>query len=341
MRIILDAMGSDAHPVIEIQAALAAVERWGDPIILTGPEDLLNSQLKNEGGAPDPDLVTVVHAPEVLEMTDKPAEAARAKPGNSMAVGMRLVKRGEADAFVTAGNTGGALANALFTLGRIRGVKRPMLAVNIPVRGGFCVALDIGANADCKPEYILQFAILGAVYAGFHLGVDRARVGLLSNGEEPGKGNALVKESYPLLQASDLNFIGNVEPKEVYGGEVDVVVMDGFDGNVFVKTSEAVADFLVEIIRREIEAGFVTSLGGMLARPAFRRVRRLLDPTEYGAAPLLGVDGLVLVGHGRSDTKALVNAIRVAREAVEAGLLETMRRVIQSSLDKQPVEEIG
>lgn len=337
MRIVMDAMGSDAHPEVEIQAARAAAERWGDPITLTGPRDLLQGRLKAEGISSD--RVRVVHAPEVLEMTDKPAEAARTKCGNSMAVGMGLVKRGEADAFVTAGNTGGALANALFTLGRIRGVKRPVLGVNIPVRGGAAVALDIGANADCKPEYMLQFAVLGAVYAGFQLGIDRPRVALLSNGEEPGKGNQLVKESYPLLQGSDLNFIGNVEPKEVFAGEADVVVMDGFNGNVFIKTSEAVAGFFFEIMRREIQAGALTSLGGMLARPAFRRVGQMLDPAETGAAPLLGVDGLVFVGHGRSGTKALENAIRVTREAVEAGLLESMRRAIQASLDRKPQGE--
>jgi glycerol-3-phosphate acyltransferase PlsX len=270
-------------------------------------------------------------------MTDKPAAAARGKAESSMAVGMDLVKRGEADAFVTAGNTGGALANALFRLGRIRGVKRPALAGPFPVQGGrTCVLLDIGANAECKPEYLVQFAILGSVYAETMFGAPRARVGLLSNGEEAGKGNDLVKETYPLLAASTLNFIGNVESKEFYSGQVDVVVTDGFTGNIFLKTSEAVAKRLVEALRDEISANPVTALGGALARPAFRRVRQMLDPGEYGAAPLLGVDGLVFVGHGRSDARALVNAVGAARRAVAGRMLEQMRARIAARLSEAP-----
>lgn len=326
MRIVLDAMGSDDHPLPEVQAAIQAAAHWADPVVLTGPRDILQGHL--HGRREQARLVEIVDAPEILEMTDKPAEAARSKRKSSMAVGMDLVKAGQADAFVTAGNTGGALANALFRLGRIRGVKRPVLAVNIPVRGGQACMLDIGANADVRPEYLLQFGLLGSVYAQFHLGVENPRVALLSNGEEPGKGNQLVKDTYPLFQQSELNFIGNVEPKEVYAGEAHVVVMDGFTGNVFIKTSESVASFLVEIIGEEIRASLVTSLGGLIAQPAFRRVRQMLDPAETGAAPLLGVDGLVFVGHGRSDAKALVNAIRVTREAVEAGLLDSMRAAI-------------
>jgi glycerol-3-phosphate acyltransferase PlsX len=327
MRIVLDAMGSDDHPMPEVQAAIQAAERWGDPILLTGPEDILQGYLDRLSS--EEPLIKIIDAPEILEMTDKPAKAARSKRKSSMAVGMELVKAGDAEAFVTAGNTGGALAYALFRLGRIRGVKRPVLAVNIPVRGGQACVLDIGANADVRPEFLLQFGLLGSVYAQFHFAVERPRVALLSNGEEPGKGNQLVKDAYPLFEASDLNFIGNVEPKEVYAGEAHVVVMDGFTGNVFIKTSESVASFLVEVIRDEIRSSMVTSLGGLIARPAFARVRRMLDPAETGAAPLLGVDGLVFVGHGRSDARALVNAIRVTREAVDAGLLESLRAAIR------------
>ena len=337
MRIVLDAMGSDTHPKPEIKAAVEAARLWGDRILLTGPEHILLPELDEIGTTKDE--VEVIHAPEVLEMTDKPAETARGKAMNSMAIGMDLVKEGEADAFVTAGNTGGAMANALFRLGRIRGVKRPAVSPIIPVLGGHAVILDVGANADCKPIFLLQFAIMGTIYAEKVLGKSSPRVGLLSNGEEPGKGNMLVKETFPLLETAGINFIGNVEPKEVYAGEADVVVTDGFSGNVFIKTSEAVARFMIDIIRDEIKASPISSVGGLLAKPAFRRVGLILDPSEYGAAPLLGVDGLVFIGHGRSDVKALVSAIRIARQAVSNKLLEATREAIQRRLADASLKE--
>ncbi len=330
MRIVLDAMGSDDHPEPELQAAVEATKRWKETLLLVGPEDVLRPRLEDMGLTQD--QVRVVHAPEVIKMTDKPARAARGKAKSSMAVGIQLVKDGEADAFVTAGNTGGALANGLFILGRLRGVKRPALALVFPVQGGHAITLDIGANADCKPEYLVQFAAMGSIYAKIVLGKASPRVGLLSNGEEPGKGNTLVKETYPLLEKAGLNFVGNVEPKEVVGGEVDVVVMDGFTGNVFIKTSEAVSSFMTKMIRDEIMSAPLTKVGGMLARPAFRRVRKILDPAETGAAPLLGINGMVFVGHGRSDARALVNGIRVTRQAVEHDLLGALRSAIQTSL---------
>jgi glycerol-3-phosphate acyltransferase PlsX len=330
-------MGSDTHPEPEVEAAVEAASRWEDTIVLTGPKDILQPKL-DALNAPS-NRIEIEHAPEVLEMTDKPAEAARGKALNSMAVGMELLKAGKADVFVTAGNTGGAMANALFRLGRIRGVKRPAVSPIIPVMGGQAVVLDVGANADCKPIYMIQFAIMGTIYAEKILAKNSPRVGLLSNGEEPGKGNMLVKETYPLLEAAGVNFIGNVEPKEVFAGEVDVVVTDGFSGNVFIKTSEAVASFMSRIIRSEITASPISSVGGLLVRPAFKRIGALLDPSEHGAAILLGVDGLVFIGHGRSDAKALVSAIRVAREAVLSGLLEATREAIQTRLTGATVKE--
>lgn len=329
MRIVLDAMGSDQHPTPEVHAAIEASRLFGDPIILVGDENVLRPRLKELGGE---HLVHLVHAPEVLEMTDKPAENARRKAQNSMAIGMDLLKDGQAEAFVTAGNTGGAMATALFHLGRIRGVKRPALTALFPVKGGYCVVLDIGANADCKPEYLLQFAIMGAVYAETVLGIRNPRVALLSNGEEPGKGNQLVKETYPLIAESGLNFIGNVEGKELFGGYADVVVTDGFTGNILLKSSEAVAKLLTDILRQELMGSITTKIGALLAKPAFTRLKKMMDPAEVGAAPLLGIDGLVFVGHGRSDARALVNAIRVARQAVEADLLSAVRNAIQQRL---------
>lgn len=330
MRIVLDAMGSDTHPEPEIEAAVAACEQWGDPILLVGPQDDLHERMTSKELSEK--RVTLVHAPDVLEMTDKPAKTARTKTATSMSVGMNLLKSGEADAFVTAGNTGGAMATALFRLGRIRGVKRPAVAPAVPVKGSMTLMLDLGANADCRPEYLVQFAVMGAVYAERVYGRANPRIGLLSNGEEAGKGNMLVKETYPLLEASGLNFIGNVEPKEVFGGLADVVITDGFTGNVFLKTSESVSRFLLELVREEIQAGPLTTIGGLLAKPAFGRVRKVLDPSEYGAAPLLGIDGLVFIGHGRSDAKALISAIRVARQAVESGVLDATRSAIREGL---------
>jgi glycerol-3-phosphate acyltransferase PlsX len=341
MRIVLDAMGSDTSPEPEIQAAVEAASLFGDEIIFVGPDDLLETRLKAFGQASG--KVRVVHASETITMEDKGLKLAlKAKrPGakNSMAVGIDLLKNGEADAFVTAGNTGGALTTAYYRLGTIPGVERPALSGIFPVRNGYCVVLDIGANPDCRPEYLYQFAVMGSVYAEKALSVESPRVGLLSNGEEAGKGNQLVKDTYPLLEASGLNFIGNVEGKELFAGEADVVVTDGFTGNVLLKSSEAVSRFMVDVLRQELMGSLRTKAGALLARPAFARLRKMMDSGEVGAAPLLGVDGLVFIGHGRSDAYALVNGVRVARQAVEAGLLEALRSAIQTRLEaERPLE---
>jgi len=246
-----------------------------------------------------------------------------------MGVGIDLVKDGKADAFVSAGNTGGVMGIALARLGRLRGLKRPALSVLFPVQDGRCVALDIGANTECKPEYLLQFGLMGSVYAEKALGVQKPRVGLLSNGEEEGKGNELVRNTFPLLAASGLNFVGNVEGKEVFGGKVDVVVTDGFTGNVLMKGSEAVAKLITDRLREELMASWRTKLGALLARPAFAELRKDLDPREVGAAPLLGLNGLVFVAHGRSDARALVSAVKLARHSVEVGLLDYLRAAIE------------
>jgi glycerol-3-phosphate acyltransferase PlsX len=330
MHIVLDAMGSDSYPEPEIQASIEASRLYTDEILLVGAKEQLTTRFQALGGKPD--KVRIVHAPEVIEMTDKPAENARRKAQNSMAVGMELLKSGEGDVFVTAGNTGGAMATALFTLGRLRGVKRPGLTGIFPVKNGRCIVIDIGANAECKPLYLLQFAVLGSVYAQKVLGIQNPRVGLISNGEEAGKGNTLVKETYPLLQASGLNFIGNVEGKELFGGQADVAVTDGFTGNILLKSSEAVAKLLVDVLREQLTSSTRTKIGALLAKPAFGEIKRMMDPAEVGAAPLLGVNGLVFVGHGRSDARAILGAIRTARQAVQANLLSALRVAIQDKL---------
>jgi glycerol-3-phosphate acyltransferase PlsX len=333
MRIVLDGMGSDNYPEPEVKAAVDAANLFGEEILLVGHENQLSPRLDKLGGS---SLVRIIHAPEVLEMADKPARSARGKAENSMAVGMDLIKSGDGDAFVTAGNTGGAMANGLFRLGRIRGVKRPALTVMLPVAGGgHCAVLDIGANAECKPEFLRQFAVMGSLYAEKVLGKNQPRVGLLSNGEEAGKGNDLVKETYPLLNNSGLNFIGNVEPKELFGGEADVVVTDGFTGNVLIKASEAVSKMLIELLRTELTSSLQTSIGALMSKPAFNKVKKIMDPGEVGAAPLLGINGLIFVGHGRSDARALVSAIRVARQAVDSDLLDGLRSGIREQLVKR------
>ncbi|GAB4577957.1 MAG: phosphate acyltransferase PlsX [Anaerolineales bacterium] len=334
-KIVLDAMGSDHHPEPELQAVVQAAQLFGEEIILSGPEATLAPKLAALGAK----NVRLVDAPEVFEMTDKISPGTLKRAKNSMAVGLQMVKAGEADAFVTMGNTGGAMANALLQLGRIRGVLRPALSGLFPVKNGRCAVVDIGANAECKPEYLVQFAAMGSAYADKVLGVKNPRVGLISNGEEAGKGNDLVKATYPLLVASGLNFVGNIEGKELFGGHADVAVTDGFTGNVLLKSSEAVARLLVETLRAELMSGFVTKIGAALARPAFGKLRKLLDPAEIGAAPLLGVDGLVFVGHGRSDARAVISAIRTARQAVESNLMVHLRAAIEKQAQSLRIEE--
>ncbi len=330
MKIILDAMGSDNHPAPEIQAAVDAAAHFREEIYLVGNEEALRPRLQQANPQQAP--VRIVHAPDTFSMKNKLTHGALRKAKTSMSVGIGLLKSGEGDAFVSMGNTGGVMANGLVLLRRIRGVKRPALTALLPVKNGHCAVLDIGANAECKPEYLRQFAIMGSVYVETMLGVRNPRVGLLSNGEEAGKGNALVKAAYPLLENSGLNFIGNVEGKELFGGEADVVVTDGFTGNILTKSSEAVAKFMTEILREQLTARFTTKIGALLAKPAFAELKRLLDPAEIGAVPLLGLNGLVLVGHGRSDARAVFNAIRMARQSVEANLLTSIRTAIETRL---------
>ncbi len=337
MRLVLDAMGSDTCPEPEIDAAIEAVKLFNDTIFLVGPEDLLRKRFSDKGGLPPG--IKIVNALELITMEDKGLQLAlkvkRKGSATSMAVGIDMVKRGEAEAFITAGNTGGAMATAYFRLGTIPGVELPALTALFPVRDGFCVVLDIGANPECKPENLVQFAIMGSVYASKVRGIPNPRVGLLSNGEEAGKGNHLVKNTSPLLEDSELNFIGNVEGKELFGGSADVVVTDGFTGNILLKSSEAVARLIVDVMTQQLKSSLVSKIGGLLARPKLRKVKDIINPDEIGAAPLLGVNGLIFIGHGRSNSHALVSAIRTARTSVEANLLTEIQQTIQERLSIQ------
>lgn len=332
MTIVLDAMGSDDRPDPEVQAAITVSNELNEKVILVGPEEILAQKLSALPG--DHSRVQIVHAPEALDMSDHIVEA-RAKKQNSMRVGMELVKAGEADAFVTAGNTGMAMYYAKKVFGDIKGVIRPCLCAVFPVKDGKAVVLDIGANAECRPDFLVQFATMGNIYARTMLGKANPRIGLVSNGEEEGKGNDLVRETFPLLEASPLNFVGNIEGKELFGGKVDVAVTDGFTGNVILKSTEAVAKLIIDVLKEELMGSFRTKIGAALAKPAFSGIKKMLDPAETGAAPLLGIDALVFVGHGRSDARAIVSAVRAAKQAVDNNLLGELRRAISESITEE------
>jgi glycerol-3-phosphate acyltransferase PlsX len=316
-------MGSDAYPEPDVAGAILAAREFGDQIILVGDEAQIHTELAKHDTVGL--QITVQHASQVIEMTDKPGEASRTKKDSSMHVGLGLVKDGQGDAFVSAGNTGGILAVAtLHTLRRIRGVKRPALGVIFPTIER-PMLIDNGANADCKPEYLLQFGLMGGLYVERVRGIKNPRVALLSNGEEEGKGNELIKETIPLLGRSGLNYVGNIEPKEFMRGHADIAVTDGFTGNLVLKSAEAVGAYMIDLIRAELTSGLRTKIGGLLARPALMRVRSYLDPNEVGGAPLLGVNGVVIVGHGRSNDYAIKQAIGQARLAVQQDIVGAIR----------------
>jgi glycerol-3-phosphate acyltransferase PlsX len=339
MRIVVDAMGSDNHPGPDVEGAVLAARAYGVETILVGDEKIIRPAL--EAHSPGRLPIRIVHAADMLTMEDKGMalvlKAKRKNAQNSMAVGIDLVKNGEADAFVTAGNTGAASVTAYFRLGTIPGVDRPALVGPFPTATGICLVMDIGANPDCKPQNLYEFALMGSLYAERVRGVRNPRVGLISNGEEEGKGNQLVKDTVPLLKQSGLNYVGNIESKELLGGQVDVAITDGFTGNVLLKTAEAVAKLILETVRDKIQNGPATAkLGGLLVRPTLRGIRKLLDPSEEGAAPLLGVNGLVFIGHGRSDALAIKNAVRVAHQAAQARVVDAIRADIARRLQAEP-----
>ncbi|MGE5263329.1 MAG: phosphate acyltransferase PlsX [Acidobacteriota bacterium] len=322
MKIALDAMGSDARPVPDVEGAVQAAREFGITVMLVGDQDKIKTELAkyNTQGLDLP----VVHAQDEIAMTEH-VEAVKAKKGASMNIAVRLVKQKEADAVVTAGNSGAAMAASLFGLGRIRGIERPALGSIYPTATGRCFLLDIGANTEVKPDYLYQFAIMGSAYAQRVMGVSSPRVALLSNGEEEGKGPIVVREAFELLKKSKLNFVGNVEGKDVPRGAADVVVSDGYAGNIVIKLSEGLAETLVGFIKAEIKKRPVAIAGAALAKPAFDALKVRLDYAEFGGAILLGVDGVSIIAHGRSNAKAIKNAIRVGKQAVENNMLETIR----------------
>jgi glycerol-3-phosphate acyltransferase PlsX len=322
LRIAVDGMGGDNAPAEVVLGAAQAAREYGIEVTVVGSPDPMLPLLE-----PHPQL-RFVPATQVIGMQEHPAQAVRRKPDSSISVCARLCKDGQADGWVSAGNSGAILAAALFIQGRVKGVDRPALGSVLPTAEGPAYFLDVGANVDSRPEFMAQFARMGAVYAGQMLGRPEPRVGLLSNGEEEGKGDERVREAYRRLQRSSLNFLGNVEPKDVLAGRADVVVADGFVGNVAIKMAEATADLIFKTLRAEVPRSAAGKLGGLLIRAAVRRIRARMDWREFGGAPLLGIDGVAVVAHGRSDARAVKNAIRVAREAVAGDLVGRIREAV-------------
>jgi glycerol-3-phosphate acyltransferase PlsX len=325
LRIAVDGMGGDLAPAAVVEGAARAAESWPDlELVVVGLADQVQPLVERHPG------LRFRPATQVVAMDDHPAQAVRTKTDSSMSVCARMCKQGEAEGWVSAGNSGAIMAAALLIQGRIRGVERPALGSVVPTMEGTAYFVDVGANVDSRPEFLVQFAHMGSVYARELMHRPHPRVGLLSNGEEDGKGDELVRDVNARLRkdGNGLNFVGNVEPKEVFAGKADVVVADGFVGNVAIKMAEATADFLFRNLREEIPSTVGGKVGGLLIRPGVQRIRSRIDWREFGGAPLLGIDGVAVVAHGRSDARALKNAIRVARDAILARLPDKIRQAV-------------
>jgi glycerol-3-phosphate acyltransferase PlsX len=318
--IAIDAMGSDKAPKPEVEGAILAVRQHFARVVLVGREDEIRAELKQHpGSAKLP--IEVVHASEVIGMHEKAATAVRSKRDSSMRVGLRLVREEKAHGFVTAGNTGAAMACAKMVLGALPGVDRPALAAVFPTaEGTAAILVDVGANVDCKAQNLEQFAVMGEIYARSIFGVQQPRVGLLSIGEEEGKGNELTREAYLLLRQLPMNFIGNVEGRDLYNGTVDVIVCDGFVGNVALKISEGLVHAVRYLLKESLRSTITSQVGYMLSRRAFADFKKRLDYSEYGGAPLLGIKGVCTIGHGSSNANAMKNAVRVASQFAQSGI---------------------
>ena len=314
MKIAVDAMGGDYAPEAIVEGAVQAAEEYGFPLVLVGQEDRVRQELGKY--KIDHLKIDVIHAAQVVDMHDLPSYALRRKKESSIHVGNNLLKHGEADAFVSAGNTGAVMAISKLICRMLPGIDRPALATVLPNINGVTIMIDVGANVDCKPLHLLQFAVMGHGYAKHVFGMDDPRIGLLSIGEEETKGNVLTKEVFEPLSKSKLNFLGNAEGRDVFNGRVDVVVCDGFIGNIVLKVSESLAKTIGAFLKEGFSKNWRTKLGYLLVKPGMDDMRKRVDYTEYGGAPLLGVNGVVIISHGSSKAKAMKNAIRVAAESV-------------------------
>ena len=318
MKVAIDAMGGDHAPEEILLGAMAAVKDYGCDIVLVGDETLLREAMSKHG-VREGEHIFVHHASEVIDMHESPGAAVRKKRDASVVVATRLVKEGECAAVISAGSTGAAVAAALFGLGRLPKIERATIATPIPNLTGTTMLLDSGANVDSKPKHLVQSAIIGSIYAKYVLGVENPRVGLLSIGEEETKGNELTLSTYPLLaQVQNINFVGNIEGRDIPQGTVDVVVCDGFVGNVVLKFGEGLASAIMRLLKDAVQqSGFLTKMASLMLLPVLKRLRKKLDYAEYGGAPLLGVNGCCIICHGSSKAKAIKNAVRVAKEFTE------------------------
>ncbi len=331
MKIVVDAMGGDHAPEATVEGAVLAAREYETEIILTGLSDLIHPILDRFD--PDHNLpIEIVHADEVVKMDDSPGKVLRSKRKSSMKIGLDKLKDGTASAFVSAGNTGAVLAYSTVILRPLKGVDRPAIAIQLPTLKGNAILLDAGANVDCKVSQLFQFGIMGHVFAEYILGKENPRVGLLSIGEEDGKGNEMVKEVFQMLKASHINFIGNIEGKEVYQGNADVIVCDGFTGNIALKISESLAAMIGTNLKRMFQNNWASKLSYLLLKPQLDEFKKKVDYSETGGAPLLGVNGVVIIAHGSSSPKAIKNAIHRACELSEKNINEHIREDIESNL---------
>ncbi len=333
MAIAVDAMGGDRPLTVQVEAAVKAVKDFGIEVIIVGAEAQINEQLKQYSY--DQQKVRVVNSTEIVEMNESPATALRQKKDSSIRVAVDLVKAGEADAIVSAGNTGASMATAKFVLKSVEGIERPAIASLMPSvhRNHPFVLLDVGANTDCKPLYLFQFALMGDAYARTYLHLDNPRVALLNVGEEDGKGYLDLKETFDLLKQSTLNFAGNIEGKAMFRDRVDVVVCDGFIGNIALKVAEGTFDFVRSILREEVQSSWLSKLGYLAMKGPFRQLRKRADYTEVGGAPLLGVNGVVIICHGSSKVHTLCNAIKHAQECAEQKLNDKIAVEVAENLE--------
>jgi phosphate acyltransferase len=330
MRIAIDAMGGDDGPGTIIDGALVAARHLQIGLLLVGDRDVIERELSRHPGAGALDLQTL-HTPESISMSESATSALRRKPRASVRLAAEAVRDGEAAAFFSAGHTGASVMAAIGAFGRLAGVDRPALATIVPTRRQPAVLLDSGATVECRPQHLVQFAVMGVAYARVALGCRAPRVGLLSVGEEESKGNELTREAHQLLKTAPIDFVGNVEGRQVFAGDVDVIVCDGFTGNVTLKISEGLVDAVQTLLHEELSATFGTRVGYLLSRQAFRRFRRRVDSSEYGGAPLLGLNGLCVVGHGRSSAKAVRNGVAMAARFVSQGLIGQLSRQAAAS----------
>jgi phosphate acyltransferase len=333
--VAVDAMGGDAAPRVAIDGAVAAARHFELGVALVGPQAALEREIARHPDL-DPARVRLVDAPEMIGMEEPPAASLRRKPKASIKVAADLVARGEAAALVSAGHTGATVMAAYSAFGMVSGVDRPALAATIPTRQRPAILLDVGASVECRPQHLLQFAVMGTVYARVALGIEAPRVGLLSIGEEATKGNELTRDAHRLLKTAPLAFIGNVEARDVYSGKADVIVCDGFTGNVALKISEGLVDVMESLLHEELSSTVTLRVGSVLTRRALRRFRRRVDYSEYGGAPLLGVGGVTIVGHGRSSAKAVRNAIAMAYRFAEGGFIHRVRDEIAAAAVPHP-----